>query len=120
MGFRWRVVFVSALLAMVLVPDVSPAASSSLVISQVYSSQDPHSRLKNDFVELLNIGTTDVSVTGWSVQVSPLTGGVWNAVTLSGTIAPGQYYLISGLSANGDPGLYPLPTANAAITTPLN
>ena len=67
MGLRWRASIVSALFGIIVIPTLTHAASTSLVIRQVYSSQNPHSRLRNDFIELFNVGSTPVNVSGWTV-----------------------------------------------------
>src|SRR5690606_3926417 len=76
------------------------AASPDVVISQVYggggSTGAPYA---NDFVELFNLGSSAVSMTGWSVQYASATGtgnfGSSAAPTvLSGTLQPGQHYLV--------------------------
>lgn len=82
--------------ALVALPGgVAQAASPDIVISQVYggggNSGAPYA---NDFVELYNRGTTPVSVTGWTVQYASATGSSWSRTTLSGTIAPGHYFLV--------------------------
>jgi endonuclease G len=100
------------------VPDPVPG-SSVIVISQVYggggngtgASAAPY---RNDFVELFNRGTATVDITGWSLQYASSTGSGWdfNKQPLAGTIAPGEYYLIS-LASGGAAGA-PLPAANVA------
>src|SRR5499427_5910487 len=69
--------------------------SSGLVISQVYGGGgNSGSTYKNDFIEIFNLGSTAVSVSGWSVQYASSTGSSWSVTNLSGTIQPGHYYLI--------------------------
>jgi hypothetical protein len=89
------------------------AASASVIVSEVYggggNSGAPY---LNDYVELTNLGTTPVDVTGWSVQYASASGTSWaNKINLSGTIAPGQAYLAQG--ASGDTSGQPLPPADA-------
>ncbi|HQF53242.1 MAG TPA: lamin tail domain-containing protein, partial [Thermoleophilia bacterium] len=75
------------------------ALSSTVVISQVFggggNSGAPY---QNDFVELFNRGSTALSLDGWSIQYASATGNgtfASNPVTaLSGTLQPGQYYLV--------------------------
>ncbi len=116
MQLRWRVSVLSALLRILWTSTVGHTASTSLVISQVYSSQDAKSRLRNDFIELFNLGTTTVNVTGYTVQVYGVSGGTWQSVNLTGSIAPGQYYLVAGASSNFDVGLYGLPTPQSTTS----
>ena len=78
---------------------VEGAVSQNVVISQVYGAGGNSGAVfQNDYVELFNRGTAAVSVDGYSIQYASATGtGNFssNAVTvLSGTIDPGQYYLV--------------------------
>jgi len=88
-----------------------------LVISQVYAGGgNAGAQYTNDFVEIFNQGATtvDFATTAFSVQYAGATGTFGsNKVDLtSGTIAPGQYFLIQ-LSSGGANGS-PLPTPDAA------
>lgn len=92
------------------------AASSTIVISQIYGGGgNAGTTLKNDFVELLNRGTTTISVDGWSIQYASSTGASWNAIPLAGSIQPGQYYLVA--AAGGAGGIQDLPAAQATSGT---
>src|SRR6266581_4578400 len=71
------------------------ASSSGVVVSQVYGGGgNAGSTFKNDFIELFNASGATVIVDGWSVQYSSAAGTSWQVTNLSGSIAPGQYYLI--------------------------
>jgi predicted extracellular nuclease len=88
------------------------APSPSIVISQIYGGGgNAGATLTNDFVELFNRGTAAVDVAGWSVQYAPATGNSWARTNLSGTIQPGQYYLVQEAAGTG--GTQPLPTPDA-------
>jgi len=65
----------------------------------------------NDFVELRNLGSTPVDVTGWSVQYGSASGSTWQATALSGTVAPGGFFLVQEFQGAG--GTTPLPTPDA-------
>jgi endonuclease G len=96
------------------------AVSSDVVISQVYGGGgNSGATYQNDFVELFNRGSAAVDITGWTVQYA--TSGqssAWTPIaTLSGTLQPGQYYLVG--EAGGAVGA-PLPPADASGTTNLN
>jgi predicted extracellular nuclease len=81
-------------------------------ISQVYGGGgNTGATLKNDFIELFNSGTSAASLSGWSVQYASATGSSWQVTTLSGTLAPGAYYLIQ--EAQGAGGTVDLPTPDA-------
>lgn len=94
------------------------ALSSTIVISQVYGGGgNAGAPYQNDFIELFNRGNTSVSLAGWSVQYASATGtGLFsaNVVALSGSLAPGQYYLVQ-LGSGGANGV-PLPTPDATGT----
>ncbi len=72
------------------------ASQSGVVISQLYGGQN--NVYNQDYVELFNASGAAVDVTGWSIQYSSATGtGNFSAngvTVLSGSIAPGQYYLV--------------------------
>ena len=93
--------------------------SPDVVISQVYGGGgNAGATLRNDFIEIFNRGTASVSVTGWSVQYASATGSSWQATALSGTLEPGQYYLVQ--EAQGTGGTTNLPTPDATGTIPMS
>ena len=87
--------------------DDCPAAAD-VVISQVYGGGgNSGAPLTHDFIELFNRGVTPVNLSGWSVQYQSAAGtGTWQVTNLTGTIAPGGYYLVQEAS-------------NAAVGSPL-
>lgn len=92
------------------------APSSTLVISEVYGGGgNAGATLKNDFIELYNLGVVAVSVTGWSVQYASATGASWQVTTLSGTIQPGRYYLVQEAAGSGGTLNLPAPDAIGTI-----
>lgn len=93
-------------------PVAEAAGSPNLVISQVYGGGgNAGATLKNDFIEIFNRGTTTVNLAGWSVQYGSSGGTTWSVTTLSGSIAPGKYYLVQ--EAVGAGGTVNLPTPDA-------
>lgn len=110
-------IFITLFTSLVATQPVQ-AVSPDIVISQVYggggNSGAPYT---NDFVELFNRGATTVSLSGWSVQYASATGagnfGSNPIALLSGSLSPGQYYLVQ--LAGGSTGA-PLPTPDAAGT----
>src|SRR3954447_10643722 len=71
------------------------AASSTLVISQVYGGGgNSGATLNNDFIELYNRGTVAVDLAGWQGQSGSSTGETWAATPLSGIVPPGRYFLV--------------------------
>jgi uncharacterized protein len=88
------------------------AGSPHIVISQVYGGGGNSGALyTHDFIELFNRGSEAQSLTGWSVQYASATGTSWQLTAVSGTLQPGQYYLIQ--QAQGAGGTAPLPTPDA-------
>ena len=94
-------------------------AHAQVVISQVYGGGgNSGAPLRSDFVELHNNGASAVSLAGWSVQYASSTGVNWQVTPLSGSIAPGAYYLVK--QADGANTSAPsLPTPDATGTTLL-
>jgi uncharacterized protein len=94
-------------------PLLSSAASSGgVVISQVYGGGgNSGATLTHDFIELYNAGSAPVALASWSVQYASATGSSWQTTALSGSIAPGGYYLVQ--QAAGAGGTTPLPTPDA-------
>ncbi|MGI9140608.1 MAG: DNA/RNA non-specific endonuclease [Gemmatimonadaceae bacterium] len=99
--------------------NVAPAAPK-MVISQLYGAGgNSGATLNADYVELFNAGTATASLSGWSVQYASATGtgnfgsSASQLVALSGSVAPGQYYLVKlAGGANGAP----LPASDATGT----
>src|SRR6185436_234451 len=91
------------------VPSAEVAATPNtpsvlgIVVSQVYGGGgNSGATLRYDFVELYNRGTQTVSLSGWFVHYTSAASGTWTATNsptaLSGTIAPGRYYLVQEAS----------------------
>ncbi len=120
-----RSVMVTALLA-TSIAFVAPGAASpvaalspDVVISQVYGGGgNSGATYTHDFVELFNRGSAPVSLAGWSVQYASSAGSTWATTGVSGTIQPGQYYLVQ--QAQGAGGTTPLPTPDAIGTTAMS
>ncbi|HWQ33942.1 MAG TPA: lamin tail domain-containing protein [Blastocatellia bacterium] len=108
--------FISVLSAatwLISAPQPVQSASGSIVISQVYPGGGSFRRgkFKNTFIELFNRGTVAVNVTGWSVQYAVGNDTTWRKTELSGTIAPGHYYLVQEGPVFG--GIIELPQPDA-------
>ena len=94
-----------------LVPSATGASAGS-VISQVYAGGgNAGAAYANDFVELFNPGTSSVDLSGWTVQYATASGTTWQATPLSGTIAPGRYYLLQLASTAAVGAALPAPDA---------
>ncbi len=88
------------------------ASSTSIVISQIYGGGgNSGATYTHDFIELYNASASSIDLTGWSVQYASAAGSTWQVTALSGSIAPGGYYLIQ--QAAGAGGTTPLPTPDA-------
>jgi hypothetical protein len=86
------------------------------VISQVYGGGgNSGATYRNDFIELFNRGDAPVSLAGWSVQYASSTGGSWQVTNLSGTLQPGQYYLVQQAAGAGGTTDLPTPDATGSI-----
>src|SRR5215470_17611897 len=97
---------------------LAQGATSNVVVSQIYAGGgNSGAAYANDFVELLNRTATVVDLSGWTVQYASAASTSWQATALSGTIAPGHYYLVQ-LASTAAVGA-PLPTADATGTTNL-
>ncbi len=82
-----------------------------VLISQIYGGGgQTGATLNSDYVELRNRGASSVSLSGWSVQYASASGTSWQSLPLSGSIAPGGYYLVK--LAGGTTGSAP-PAADA-------
>jgi lamin tail-like protein len=113
-----RVLLLALLAALLLFPSAAHAGASGVVVSQVYGGGgNAGAPFRNDFVELFNAGSGTVDLSGWTVQYATAAGTTWQTTAVSGTIAPGRYYLVQ-LASNADVGAA-LPPADATGTSNL-
>ncbi len=106
-----------------MVPLIAPAparaVSPDVVISQVYGGGgNSGATLTHDFIELYNRGTSAVELSTWSVQYASSAGTSWQRTNLTGSIAPGGYYLVQ--QAQGAGGTTPLPAPDATGTIAMS
>lgn len=93
--------------------------NTQVVISQVYrGGGNSGATLRSDFIELHNIGSTTVSLDGWSVQYASAAGSSWQVTPLTGSVPAGSYYLIK--QADGRGGSVALPTPDATGTLAMS
>jgi uncharacterized protein len=91
-------------------------AAGNVVISQVFGGGGNTGAVyKNDFIELFNRSAAPVNVTGWSVQYASATGASWQKTTLTGTIQPGQYFLVQEAAGAGVVADLPTPQVVGTI-----
>jgi uncharacterized protein len=104
------------LAALALAAGPAGAASTGLVISQVYGGGgNSGSVYTNDFIELFNLGPGPVNLAGWSVQYASAAGNTWLVTNLTGSIQPGQYYLVQESAGAGGTTSLPAPDATGTI-----
>lgn len=86
-----------------------------MIISQIYGGGgNSGAPLQADFIELFNRSSATVDLTGWTVQYASASGTTWERTALSGTVQPGQYYLVQENQGSVGTAL-PTPDAIGAI-----
>jgi uncharacterized protein (TIGR02145 family) len=93
--------------------NTSGAPVTKVVISQLHSGGG--CGYYNDYVELFNVGSIPVDITGWSLQYADSTNTSWQTIPLSGIVNPGKYYLISLKVNLGATNYLPTPDAIGSI-----
>ncbi|MFM8395683.1 MAG: lamin tail domain-containing protein, partial [Acidobacteriota bacterium] len=87
-----------------------------MVISQVYGGGgNAGAPWRNDFIELGNIGSTSVDLTGWAIHYASAAGTTWQRTLLSGSIAPGRRLLIQQASGGVAGAVLPAPDLTGSI-----
>jgi Lamin Tail Domain len=115
---RIRLVVIALCLGLLLAAAGAHGASSDVVISQVYAGGgNTGASFTNDYVELLNRGSSAVDLSGWTVQYATAAGTSWQTTALTGSVQPGRFYLVQLASAAAVGS--PLPTADATGTSNL-
>src|SRR5947199_263508 len=99
---RIRLSVIALCAALLLVAAGAQGASSDVVISQVYAGGgNAGASYTNDYVELLNRGSSTVDLSGWTVQYATAAGTSWQTTALTGTVQPGRVYLVRHRRASG-------------------
>jgi predicted extracellular nuclease len=106
--------------ALLALPATASAASPDIVLSQIYGGGgNSGATYKNDFIELFNRGSADVTVDGWSVRYASAAGTTWQTTNIDGTIPAGGYFLVR--EAAGAAGTVDLPEpVNAGGGIPMS
>jgi len=113
-----RILLTLVAAGMLLTAPFAHGAATSVVVSQVFAGGgNSCAPFTNDFVELVNRGSTAVDVTGWTVQYASAASTSWQSTALTGSIQPGRYYLVQ-LASSAAVGA-PLPAPDATGTTNL-
>lgn len=108
-----------AVLTSLLAASATPAfaaGSTSLVVSEVYGGGgNSGATYTNDFIELQNVGSTTIDVSGYSVQYSSAAGTSFQTTALSGRIPPGATYLVQEAAGRAVRRLFP-PLTKVAVS----
>ncbi len=92
------------------------AVSPNIVISQVYGAGGNAGATYNkDYVELFNLGTSTINLAGLSLQYASATGNFNSAFALTGSVAPGQYYLVAMVAGSNGAALPVTPDLNGTL-----
>ncbi len=88
----------------------------SVAISQVYGGGgNTGATYTNDFIEIFNSSSSDVSLAGWSVQYASASSTTWKVTKLSGTIAAHHYFLVQEAAGSGGTTALPTPDITGTI-----
>ena len=117
-----RTLLFVVLAALLLLPSAAVASTSGVLVSQVYGGGgNSGATFRNDFVELFNAGSSSADLSGWTVQYATSAGTSWQATPLTGSIGPGQYFLVQLASGGTVGAALPVPdatgTSNLAATS---
>jgi predicted extracellular nuclease len=103
--------------------DATAVPSTTLVISEAYGGGgNSGAPLKNDFIEVQNVGSVDANLDGYSVQyisASPTATTTWSVTPLSGT-APKSGHFLVGEAAGTNTTAADLPTPDNTGTLNLS
>jgi Lamin Tail Domain len=92
------------------------AGSTGLVVSQVYGGGgNSGATYQNDYVEVLNTGTSAVDLSGWTLQYATAAGASWQPVALAGTVPARRYYLVQLASGGTAGAALPAPDATGSV-----
>lgn len=111
----YPLMLIKTVLMILLFCNTLSAQVNHIVISQVYGGGgNSGSYYQNDFIELFNPTSDTVSLSGHSLQYASSAGTSWQVQLLSGSIAPGRYFLVQ--EAAGSNPVNPLPTPDISGT----
>ena len=101
---------------------IATMSNAQIVISEVYGGGGGSTAVyMNDFVELVNLGSTAATLSGANLQYASATGTFNSYAPLpSITLNPGQKFLIEMVPATANPVAAALPTADYKVTSNLN
>jgi hypothetical protein len=84
-------------------PAGGGGGAGHLVVSEIQTNGDGGTPADDELVEIHNPTASAVSLSGKSLQYKSATGTTFLVQTLSGTVAPGGYYLVARAAYNGSP-----------------
>ena len=101
---------------------IATMSNAQIVISEVYGGGGGSTAVyMNDFVELVNLGSSAATLSGANLQYASATGTFNSYAPLpSITLNPGQKFLIEMVPATANPVGAALPTADYKVTSNLN
>ncbi len=75
--------------------SAAPSPGAAVVVNEVYGGGgNSGATLRQDFIELANVSSAAVNLTGWSVQYASSTGASWQVTPLDGTLPAGGTYVV--------------------------
>ncbi len=103
--------------ALISLPSVASAASTDVVISEVYGGGgNSGGAFDQDFIELANRADRAIDLAGWRVEYASTTGVTWLETRLTGTMPAGGRFLIAeGKGSNLDLPDLPTPDVTGEI-----
>ena len=122
--------FVLLILFTICLQIPAEATSPNVVISQIYLGTGSVVAVQgtattaavaipaSQYIELFNRGSITTSLSGWSIQYAAEGLNTWQVFPLSGSIAPGQYYLIRTTTTSGNVSL-PSPDLRINLSLPV-
>ncbi len=94
-----------------------PTTMNHLVLSQVYGGGgNSGATYKNDFIEIFNPTSSDISLSGYNVEYFSSAGNSGGKTALSGTVKAGSYYLVQESAGTGGTQSLPAPDATGTLT----
>ena len=89
---------------------------AGLRISQVYGGGgNSGATYLNDYIELYNSGSTTINLSTYAVQYASSAGSSWGATNLTGSLAPGHYYLVKEASGGAAGAALPAPQVTGTL-----
>ena len=117
-GLAVAATLAAAITGLTLAPAPAQAASTGLVISEVYGGGgNSGATYTNDFIELYNPTSAPISVDGMSVQYrsSGSIAAATGVTALSGSVPAGGHYLVQEAAGAGGTTALPTPDASGSV-----